>query len=147
MLAARRARLEASGTLFGGALAVFTDGTDRAARVSRDEALVAAGNPDVAIFSIGLGSEIDEAYLGSIGQSGGVALARDLDDLSAAFATTGQAIAKLANSYYVLSYCSPSRAERHALTLSVAGRTGSFQGSFDATGFEGGCSPENFLAP
>ena len=45
------------------------------------------------------------------------------DDLTAAFATTGQAIAKLANSYHVLSYCSPSRAERHALSDAVGGRT------------------------
>lgn len=140
-----RISTESMGVLYAGALAVFTDGTDRAARVTRDAALTAADEADVSVFTIGLGSEIDEGYLRELGASGGVALARDLGTLNDAFASVGAAISALAGSHYVLAYCSPSRASSHELSLSVPGFSGSWQGSFDASGFTGGCTPENFL--
>jgi uncharacterized protein YegL len=141
----RRVSVEASGTLYAGALALFTDGTDRAARVTQAAALDAVQDSHVPVFAIGLGSEIDEPYLRHLGQSGALALADDLGGLSDAFAQVGQAISALANSYYVLAYCSPSRANTHELSLSVPGYHGQWTGSFDASGFLGGCTPEDFL--
>jgi uncharacterized protein YegL len=141
----RRLAVEGTGVLYTGALALFTDGTDRAARVPKADALDAVGDSDVAVFAIGLGAEIDEKYLRDIGKSGDVAVADDLTGLSDAFAAVGQSISALANSYYVLAYCSPSRASSHELSLSLPGYSGQWKGSFDATGFAGGCTPENFL--
>lgn len=141
----RRVSSEATGVLFAGSLALFTDGTDRAARVPDVEALDAAGDADVSVFAIGLGSEIDEQYLRGIGKSGDVALVEDLGTLNEAFAEVGQSISALANSYYVLAYCSPSRANNHELSLRLPGFKGEWKGSFDASGFEGGCTPEDFL--
>jgi uncharacterized protein YegL len=143
----RRLAVEGTGVLYAGALALFTDGTDRAARVPQSAALEAVGDSSVSVFAIGLGSEIDEKYLRSIGKSGDIALADDLAGLSDAFAEVGQSISALANSYYVLAYCSPSRASSHELSLSLPGYSGEWKGSFDATGFAGGCTPENFLLP
>jgi uncharacterized protein YegL len=140
-----RVSVEASGALYAGALAIFTDGTDRAARVTEVTAVDAVEHSQVSVFAIGLGAEIDEAYLRKLGQSGDVALAQDLGRLDEAFAEVGQSISELANSYYVLAYCSPSRANTHELSLSLPGYSGSWQGSFDASGFEGGCTPEDFL--
>lgn len=143
----RRVSIEATGVLYAGALALFTDGTDRAARVPKEDALDAVRDSNVSVFAIGLGSEIDERYLRDLGKSGDVSLADDLAGLSDAFAEVGQSISALANSYYVLAYCSPSRASSHELSLSLPGFRGKWQGSFDATGFAGGCTPESFLLP
>jgi uncharacterized protein YegL len=143
----RRVSVEATGMLYAGALALFTDGTDRAARVSRAEALDVVGDARTSIFAIGLGSEIDEGYLRDLGASGDVALAEDLEGLSDAFAEVGRSISALANSYYILAYCSPSRAASHELTLSLPGYRGEWNASFDANGFAGGCTPQDFLFP
>jgi hypothetical protein len=140
-----RVSVEASGALYAGALALFTDGTDRAARVTDLAAVEAVDGSQVSVFAIGLGEEIDEVYLRNLGKSGDVAFAQDLGSLEEAFADVGQSISELANSYYVLAYCSPSRANTHELSLSLPGYSGSWQGSFDASGFEGGCTPEDFL--
>jgi uncharacterized protein YegL len=147
LLEERRLSIEGTGVLYAGALALFTDGTDRAARVPKDDAIDAVRDSNVSVFAIGLGSEIDEPYLRDLGKSGDVALADDLAGLSDAFAEVGQSISALANSYYVLAYCSPSRAHSHELSLSLPGFRGKWQGSFDATGFAGGCTPESFLLP
>lgn len=145
LLERRRLAVEATGILYTGALALFTDGTDRAARVPRAAAVEAVADSSVSVFAIGLGSEIDEGYLRDVGASGDVALAEDLAGLDDAFAEVGRSISALANSYYVLAYCSPSRASSHELSLSLPGYQGEWAGSFDATGFAGGCTPENFL--
>jgi uncharacterized protein YegL len=142
----RRLAVEGSGILYTGALALFTDGTDRAHRVPDAEALQAAKDSKVSVFAIGLGSEIDSSFLKGIGASGQVVLAPDLPHLSDAFAKVGRSISGLANSYYVLAYCSPSRANSHELSLSVVGHSGSWGAKFDAGGFVGGCTPEDFLS-
>lgn len=146
LLENRRLAVEGSGVLYTGALALFTDGTDRAHRVPDADALRAAKDSEVSVFAIGLGSEIDSSFLQGIGASGQVVLAPDLPHLSDAFAKVGHAISGLANSYYVLAYCSPSRANSHELSLSVAGHSGSWGGKFDASGFVGGCTAQDFLS-
>jgi hypothetical protein len=131
-----------------GTLVVFTDGTDRAARVPESEMLEAVGNTPYDVFAIGLGSELSEKDLQQIGKSG-TALAKDSSEIQTAFETIGKRIEQLTKSYYLLSYCSPARAGAH--TVTVKGKhtpegkkgevTGELETEFDATGFDKGCDP------
>ena len=52
--------------LFGGTIAIFTDGKDQAGRVSDESAAMAADVTDHAIYSIGLGGEIDTDHLDAL---------------------------------------------------------------------------------
>lgn len=128
-----------------GTLVVFTDGTDRAARVSAYDADRAIANSELDIFAIGVGAEIDEGTLGRIGVNGYV-LAQDSEALTLAFRTIGERVAAYTRRYYLLSYCSPARAGRHEVTIKVNGpephSPGKLQYSFDATGFGPRCNPK-----
>ena len=70
-----------------GTLVVFSDGTDRAARFSRDE-MKSEINKDVyddyEMYAIGVGAEIKKAGLGDIGRDG-TELANESADVKAAF--------------------------------------------------------------
>lgn len=125
-----------------GTLVVFTDGTDRAARVSRDEmgeALDAAGYD---IFAIGVGNEIDEGTLGDVGRSGYVQI-QDSAAIAAAFEAISRRIIGYTQRFYLLSYCSPARAGVHRVTIeaTVDGVSGDAEYEFDATGFGPNCNP------
>jgi hypothetical protein len=132
-----------------GTLVVFSDGTDRAARVSADEMLQAVRDSPYDVFAIGLGGELSEKDLQQIGKDG-TALARDSSEIQAAFETIGDRIDKLTKSYYLLSYCTPARAGEHTVTIKAKHKpdknkdkevTGDLETGFDATGFEKGCDP------
>ncbi len=131
-----------------GTLVVFTDGTDRASRVSEDEMLQAVADTPYEVFAIGLGAELSEKDLQQIGKSG-TALAKDSSEIQAAFEQIGERIEQLTKSYYLLSYCSPARAGEHTVTIKgkhkLEGKdkevTGELETEFDATGFEKGCDP------
>lgn len=131
-----------------GTLVVFTDGTDRAARVSDDEMLSAVGDTPYEVFAIGLGEEISEEHLDSIGKSG-FALAQDRTAVAEAFDAVAQRIEGITKSYYLLSYCSPARAGVHDVTIEAVKQSddgkkeykGEMTTSFDAEGFDSGCDP------
>lgn len=131
-----------------GTLVVFTDGTDRAARVSEAEMLGAVRDTPYDVFAIGLGEELSEKDLQQIGKSG-TALARDSSEIKTAFETIGKRIEQMTKSYYLLSYCTPARAGTHTVTITgkhmPEGKkkevTGSLETEFDATGFDKGCDP------
>ena len=131
-----------------GTLVVFTDGTDRASRVSEDEMLDAIADTPYEVFAIGLGAELSESDLDKIGKSG-TALAKDSDEIQAAFETVGKRIEQLTRSYYLLSYCSPSRAGQHTVSIKANhtpegkknAMSGSLESEFDAEGFTKGCDP------
>lgn len=131
-----------------GTLVVFTDGTDRAARVSASEMLSAVRDTPYEVFAIGLGDELSEKDLQQIGKSG-TALAHDSSEIQTAFETIGKHIEQLTKSYYLLSYCTPARAGQHTVTIkgkhTPEGKkkeiTGTLETEFDATGFEKGCDP------
>ena len=53
-----------------GTLVVFTDGTDRANRVSADDMRQHVSEKPFDVFAIGLGAEIKEQQLRQIGKSG-----------------------------------------------------------------------------
>ncbi len=139
---------KASQPLKFGTLVVFTDGTDRANRVPADAMVQHIKEKPFDVFAIGLGAEIKEPQLKSIGKSG-TAMAADKGAIVKAFDDVGAKVEARTRSYYLLSYCSPSRAGKHEVRIEAvhkdaqgkAEETGSLKSEFDATGFAPGCDP------
>lgn len=130
-----------------GALVVFTDGTDQAARVEETTAVNAVRGASSAVFTVGLGGEIDADVLAALGRDGFYPAA-NADQLSDAFSQVASRLTSLARRYYLLEYCSPKRNGKHELVIRASlprdgaePLTGSLTTEFDATGFESGCSP------
>lgn len=123
---------------------VFTDGTDQAARYSRDEALNTVNKADenISFYTIGLGEEIDQAVLNAIGKTSSV-FASDKEELENTFNQISAAVGGHARSYYLFEYCSPKRDGSGINQLVIHARNGELSGavqtSFDATGFTSGC--------
>jgi uncharacterized protein YegL len=129
---------------FGGTLAIFTDGTDQAGRVSNDAAIAAVEASDHSVYSVGLGGEASTEHLSNVGKSGAI-LAGDVGELSSAFEDLADSIRAQTAGFYVIAYCSPKRAGRHTLEIRLTG-TGARAGvEFDADGFDSGCDPSDFL--
>lgn len=142
-----KALAAANNPLRFGTLVVFTDGTDRAHRVSNDDVKKALDEAKYDIFAIGLGAEMKESELSSLGRNG-TAKATDKASVVTAFDTIASRIDAATKSYYLLSYCSPARAGKHKVKIeavekdkSGSERTGSLESDFDATGFGTGCDP------
>jgi von Willebrand factor type A domain len=131
-----------------GTLVVFTDGTDRASRVSTGEMRQRIRETPFDVFAIGLGAEIKASELREIGKSG-TAMAEDKNAIVKAFDDVGSKVEARTRSFYLLSYCSPSRAGQHDVRIeavlkgdpSKGEQTGSLRSDFDATGFGPGCDP------
>jgi hypothetical protein len=123
-------------------LVVFTDGTDRAHRVTDHEMKKALEDLGASVFVIGVGAEISESKLEAIGKEGFIK-ADQIATVGGAFDLVAARIEAAARKYYLLSYCSPSRAGTHRLQVEVAnaGDSGSLSHSFDAEGFGPGCDP------
>ena len=132
-----------------GTLVVFTDGTDRAARVPADTMRKKIKDTKYDVFAIGLGAEIKEDQLKDVGKDG-TAMAADKDQVAKAFDTIGARIEAQTKSYYLLSYCSPARAGKHEVRIEAVAKdkdgksekTGSLKSQFDAAGFAPGCDPK-----
>ena len=126
-----------------GTLVVFTDGTDHAHRASREEARRAIDQVDFDVFTIGVGAEIDEDGLRALSR-GGAALSKDPATVGAQFDAIAARIEGYSKRFYLLSYCSPSRAGVHRLTVepfTADGLTGRVEHLFDANGFGPECDP------
>ncbi len=131
-----------------GTLVVFTDGTDRANRVPASQMQQHVKEKPFDVFAIGLGAELKEQQLGEIGKSG-TALATDKNAIVKAFDDVGGKVEARTKSYYLLSYCSPSRAGQHIVRVEAVYKNpqggsdakGSLESDFDATGFAPGCDP------
>ncbi len=136
----------ASAPLKFGTLVVVTEGGDRASRVSSGDMERRVRETPFDVFAIGLGTETKESDIKSIGKTG-ISLAPDKDSILKAFDDVGIAIESRTKSYYLLSYCSPSRAGRHEVRVEAAfkdsegEKSGSFDSRFDAAGFAPGCDP------
>ncbi len=123
------------------ALVVFTDGTDQAARVSRDAALAKIRSSRPHLFTIGLGGEVDENAMRDFGRDGYQSAAQ-AEQLADAFREIATRVVGMASRFYLLEYCSPKRGGTHTLTVtatSSTGAVGSLTRSFEATGFGSGC--------
>jgi hypothetical protein len=125
-----------------GTLVIFTDGTDRAHRASAEDAVAAIRESDTTAFVIGLGGEVDQAEGERFGKDGFVRAA-DKAAMTAAFKEVADRINARGRSYYLLSYCSPSRAGSHQLEVRVEleDQKGKLGYQFDAEGFEPECDP------
>jgi hypothetical protein len=132
----------ASAPLRFGTLVVFTDGTDRAGRVTSEVLDQAVEGSEHEIYVIGVGTEVDEAELGAIGRSG-VVLSKDRKDIAASFEEAAQRVEAATKRYYLLGYCSPARAGVHEVTIEAVfeGRTGALSYEFNADGFRAPCDP------
>ncbi len=132
-----------------GTLVVFTDGTDRANRVPASQMLQHVKEKPFDVFAIGLGAEIQPDQLNAIGKSG-TAMAADKTAIVKAFGEVGAKVDARTKSYYLLSYCSPSRAGKHEVKIEASVKNspndseqvGSLKDDFDATGFAPGCDPK-----
>jgi hypothetical protein len=129
-----------------GAVVLFTDGTDQAARVSSAEAIDAVKRSPQHVFTIGLGGEVDAPTLSQLGKDGSWPVAKS-EELKTAFGEIATRVAGLANRFYVLEYCSPKRSGKHTLKVVATANTardgelvGQLTSEFDATGFSSGCS-------
>jgi hypothetical protein len=126
-----------------GTLVVFTDGTDHAHRVSRDDLMRALDSVNFDVFVIGVGAEIDEAELKAIGRNG-TALSRDPGAVQVAFDKIAERIEGYSKRFYLLSYCSPARAGEHELRvepITAEDKKGSLTYRFHADGFGPNCDP------
>ncbi len=128
-----------------GALAIFTDGVDSAARFTAQEAQSAVDTcgPRVAVYTIGLGEQVDSTRLRAFGKNG-FAFAGGIGQLQQNFETTATRIQSRMMNRYLLEYCSPKRHGRHNLKITAfepqqQNLYGSITVSFPADGFEGGC--------
>jgi hypothetical protein len=123
-------------------LVVFTDGTDRAHRVSEDEMLRAISESKANVFVIGLGGEISVRELEKMATAGFVR-AEQLSSIANAFDQVAGSIEAAGRKFYLLSYCSPSRAGAHKLRidLDAVGESGDLTYQFDADGFGPACDP------
>lgn len=125
-------------------IVIFTDGTDQAARYTKAEALNKVNGLDerITVFTIGLGDEIDQPTLQSIGTDGSI-FADNKTELESKFIEISNLISAEANSYYLFEYCSPKRdgSGTNDLIIEVTsgGKKGYLKTSFDATGFTSGC--------
>ncbi len=124
-----------------GTLVVFSDGTDRAARVTRDQMKDELGKDeyeDYQMFAIGVGAEIEKANLGDIGRDG-TELAQDQTKVKEVFDKVATKIEQQTKRFYLLSYCTPARKGEHEVTVEATRpnpkASGSLDTKFNADGF------------
>jgi hypothetical protein len=137
-----------------GTLVVFSDGTDRAARVTQQDLEEAIAKPEYQhyeIFAIGVGAEIEEKQLAVVGRDG-TELATDKAKVQEAFERVAARIEAHMKRFYLLSYCTPARKGDHKVRIQAnlkdaKGRkknSGSLEYEFGADGFgpPPECDPE-----
>ena len=137
-----RQMANAATPLVFGTLVVFTDGSDRAARVPREKLHEALDKNDLDILVIGVGTEIDGGELRYIGKSGAI-LTKDRAQIAQAFDKAAARIEAFSKRYYLLGYCSPARAGLHRVRIATSadGASGSLEYNFNAAGFGAPCDP------
>jgi hypothetical protein len=125
-----------------GTLVVFTDGSDRAARVSKESLYEALDDSPHDVVVIGVGSEIDEDELTTIGRTDAI-LTKNREDITSAFEEAAMRIEAYSKRYYLLGYCSPARAGKHVVRVEAEfdGKTGYLEREFNASGFRAPCDP------
>jgi len=125
-----------------GTLVVFTDGTDRAHRASEDDVARSLDGAGFDTYVIGAGQEVDSKQLSRIGRSGTFA-SQNRADVQRGFTEISARIEAASKRYYLLSYCSPSRAGEHEVEVEAngAGTSGRLAYRFNANGFGPGCDP------
>ena len=130
--------------IIAASVVIFTDGTDQASRFTEESALNAVNkaNSNISFFTIGLGAEIDQEVLESIGKTSSV-VASNTTELETTFNQISARVSEQANSFYLFEYCTPKRdgsgENNLVIQLTDGVRQGAVQTKFDAEGFTGGC--------
>jgi hypothetical protein len=131
-----------------GTLVLFTDGTDRAARVSRDDMKKEVGDDkykDYDLYAIGVGAEIEKAHLDDVGRDG-TELATDDKKVKETFDRMAARIEAHTKRFYLLSYCTPARKGEHEVTVEAHTKdpegSASLKYKFSADGFGSECDPK-----
>ncbi len=130
--------------LSAGAIITFTDGTDQAGIVKKSDAyeVVDSFKNTINYYTIGLGSEIDETVLNTLGPKKFIS-AEDGTELNASFTEISELIYNEVNSFYLFEYCTPKRdgsgINELKIKLDRMEGVGSKETNFDATGFRAGC--------
>ncbi len=106
-----------------GTLVVFSDGADRASRVSRDEMVDEIRKEEYEtfdMFAIGIGDdkELEEANLKDVGRDG-TEEGSDRAKVKEAFESIAKKIEAHSKRYYLLSYCTPARKGEHEVEIRV----------------------------
>ncbi|MEO1268734.1 MAG: VWA domain-containing protein [Myxococcota bacterium] len=134
-----------------GTLVVFSDGADRAARVSREEMKQELNKEEYdnyELFAIGIGDEkeLEQAQLDDIGRDG-TEYGKDDAKVVEIFERVALRIEAQTKRFYLLSYCTPARAGEHKVRIEVdvkdaGGAKAEY--TFDAKGFgpPPECDPE-----
>ncbi|MDI1444442.1 VWA domain-containing protein [Polyangium sp. 6x1] len=125
-----------------GSLVVFSDGTDRAARVTRDQMKDEMDKDEYEnyqIYAIGVGAEIGKAKLDEIGRDG-TELATDQAKVKEAFDKMAARIESHMKRFYLLSYCTPARKGDHEVKIEAISKqdpegSGDVEYKFNADGF------------
>ncbi len=128
-----------------GTLVVFARGPDLAGRVDPDRLEELEDDETISTLLITVngdpGDETTEQLAG-----GRPILAQNQDTLGIAFQEAARQVLSHTGQYYLLSYCSPSRAGERQLRVEVSvpepegkDSTDSFEVSFDSAGFRAGC--------
>ena len=124
-----------------GTLVVFTDGTDRAARMTREDMKKEVNDDkyqNYEMFAIGVGAEIEKAHLEDIGKDG-TELASDQAKVKEAFDKMAAKIEAHMKRFYLLSYCSPARKGEHLVRIEATRKdpkaSGALEYKFVADGF------------
>ncbi len=133
----------ASQPLRFGTLVVFTDGTDHAHRVTHADMMRVVRETPYDVFAIGVGAEVDPGELREIGKTGAV-VEQNQAAVQRAFEAIAQRIEGFTQRYYLLGYCSPSRAGEHDVRIEATttdGVSGSLTYHFNAAGFQPNCDP------
>ncbi len=130
-----------------GTLLVFTRGPDLAARVTEDQLWNTLDTTRHQVMAMGVGED-DQPHLDVIGRSG-ILRAQSVDAIPIAFEDAAMKVRAALERYYLISYCSPSRAGVRALRVEVSitdreGQevVGDVQLEFNADGFGPGCDPK-----
>ena len=125
-----------------GTLVVFSDGTDRANRVTRqdmEKEIDEEAYEHYEMYAIGVGAEIEKAHLEDIGRDG-TELATDQAKVREAFDKVAGKIEAHMKRFYLLSYCTPSRKGDHEVRIEAHkkgenGGSGSVEYKFNSDGF------------
>lgn len=137
-----RQMAQASVPLRFGTLVVFTDGTDHAHRVPAETVRKAIAESELDVYAIAVGSEINDGEVKAIGRSG-TFTSKSREDIARGFEEIARRIEGYSKRYYLLSYCTPSRAGQHAVEIEAVRGTkrGRLKYEFKADGFRPNCDP------
>jgi hypothetical protein len=129
-----------------GTLVVFARGPDVAGRVSSGDLDARLSASKSQLVFVGMAGDAGDDQTSRLSRDGRIE-AQNEGELTAAFTQAAARVSALAGKYYLLSYCSPSRANWRRLRVEVdvvddnlETSSSAFDARFDASQFTSGCA-------